>query len=131
MFCWAYQAKANLISRKVPGSRELQNRLQSLVNKAINAKQLLHTLDIRTQEDLITHIKECGSGIAELKQEIFRQDSILTHLSDTVAAIERWEFEKDTEAFAWLKLGCCHDHDTVLRKERVRKSRVSNSLIRN
>ena len=118
VFCWAYQAKANLISRKVPGSRELQNRLQSLVNKAINAKQLLHTLDIRTQEDLITHIKECGSDIAELKQEIFRQDSILTHLSDTVAAIERWEFEKDTEAFAWLKAHHCSTPERIAKAKK-------------
>ena len=52
---------------------------------------------------------------------LVRQLSCLSHSCYSVIS----------EAFAWLKLGCCHDHDTVLRKERVRKSRVSNSLLSN
>jgi len=106
MFCWAYQAKKNLVSRKVPGSLGLQERMASLADKAMRARQLIRELDIHTQTELITHIKECGSNIAELKQEIARQETILSRMADITTAVDRWEGEKDEDAHLWLQHHC-------------------------
>jgi len=107
MFCWAYQSKKNLISRKIPGSQGLQKRMGSLADKAFSAGQLIRELDIHTQEELITHIKECGSDIAELKQEISRQNTILSRMTNVMDAIDRWDNQKDEDALVWLKNHYC------------------------
>lgn len=84
VFIWAFQS-ANILKSRT-NNRSLQKRMYSLANKAFQAKDLIRSLDIRTHAELIAHIKECGSDIAELKQEISRQNTILSCQIDSAGS---------------------------------------------
>ena len=103
LFVWAYQAEKTLEKRNILGSSALKKQIQSTKNKAFAAKDFLHTMDIRTHAELIAHIKECGSDISELKQDIVYQNTIIRRTADIIDAIDRWENQMDTNAYDWLK----------------------------
>lgn len=100
VFVWAYQAANVLRSRNIPSSGGLQRRMRSLADKAFNARNLIHALDIRTHAELIAHIKECGSDIAELKQDIARQNTILRREAETPDAKKQHARTAVRKAFA-------------------------------
>jgi len=107
LFVWSYQAARVLEKRKIAGSDGLRKRLQTLADKAVATQKFISSMDIRTQAELITHIKECGSDIAELKRDIARQNAVLTRLTDVMDAIDRWENQRDPDARIWLEEHHC------------------------
>lgn len=107
LFVWAYRCKQEIKRRNIAGSDSLQKRMQTLANKAMSAKDLLQSLDIRTHTELIQHIKECGQDIAELKQDIKRQDTIICRMHDLMEHIDRWENSLEEDACAYLKAHRC------------------------
>lgn len=107
LFTWCTSCSKELRRRKLRGSAGLGKRLLDLAGKAWTAKELLDELDIKTHAELITHIKECGADIAELKQDIARQGTILARMAPVMDAIDRWENSLDKDAYAWLQAHRC------------------------
>ena len=76
--------------------------MYGISKKAYEAKFLFESLDIRSVEELVLHICECGQDIGKLKREIKWQEKQLLSLQPQVDAIHRWETEKDEASFAFL-----------------------------
>lgn len=121
LFVWAYVGKKNLASKKISGGQGLYQRLGTLADRATVTRELILELDIRTRAELITHIKECGSDIAELKQEVKRQDTVLSRMAESMMAIDRWEGEQSEEALSWLQEHGC---GSAAERERVKKAYI-------
>lgn len=113
LFVWAYSCEKEIERRKISGSTGLQRRMAALTNKAYAANKLIHDLDIRTHGELITHIKEVGSDIADLKQDIRRQETIMERMADIMDAIDRWENAKDPEALEYLEAHRCGSPEQI------------------
>ena len=99
---WAYHCEVQLAKKNLPGTEQLQKRLHTIMGRAYNARKFLEALDIRTQEELVLHIKECGQDIGMLKREQVRVDSELAELLPAMGLLERWEETRDKETLQML-----------------------------
>ena len=119
---WAYHCKNTLGKKAIPGTEGLHSRVNTIYKRAYEAKNLFETLDIRTQEEFINHICECGQDIGTLKRNIKKQENILQKLRPQVDAVERWENEQDKEAFAYLAEHHCNTLEQIntLKKNHTR-----------
>ena len=113
LFAWAYNCEKIMQKNNIPGSGGLQRKMQALTNKAFQAKNLMAELDICTHAELIRHIKEVGCDIAELKQDIKRQGTIMERMEELMENIDRWENGKDPEAYAYLKSHRCGSPEEI------------------
>lgn len=113
IFVWAAQCEREMERRKIKGSAGMQRRLAEQRNKAFSAMLLVRDLDIRTQAELVGHTKECGQDIAELKQDIARQSTIIDKMADIMDAIDRWENCADVDAYAYLKSHRCGTQEEI------------------
>lgn len=97
---WGYHC-AKVLEEK-NGMESLHRRLRGIMEKAFAVKDFLSALDIRTQEELVYHIKECGQDIGTLKRSIKNLEAELVTRKPIIQAVERWEGEKDPGAKKFL-----------------------------
>ena len=72
--------------------------MRSIASRSFKAKKLIGQLDIRSHEELILHIKECGQDIGSLKRYIRRQDEVLANSQDeTALAMAKARKERSAE----------------------------------
>lgn len=100
---WAYHCEKELEKKTLPDTAALQNRLHTIAARAFTTRQLVLELDIRSQEELIFHIKECGQDIATLKRNLSKLDAKLQEMQPAMQALELWEVEKHEKALEFLK----------------------------
>ena len=118
LFVWGNISSKSLAQRKIPGSRDLQRRMNELSRKAYAASRLFRELDIRTEEELVAHIKNCGQDIGELKKNIRYQESIINDMAPLLEAIDCWESSKDPAAYAYLwEHHCFSEQDIAAQKK--------------
>lgn len=119
---WAYHCKSALEKKAIPGTEGLHTRVNTIYKRAYEAKSLFEVLDIRTQEEFINHICECGQDIGTLKRSIKKQEDILQKLRPQVVAAERWENEQDEDAFTYLAEHHCNTPEQMntLKKNHTR-----------
>lgn len=98
MGAWAYHCEQCLKSKSIPGTDKLQKRMHTIMGKTYAARQLMLDLDIRTQEELISHIKECGQDIGTLKRSIKNLEAELENLHPIMRSIGYLEAERNSEA---------------------------------
>lgn len=103
MGAWAYHCKTKLEEKKVPGTLNLQKRLYTIMSRAYASRQLVADLDVRSLEELVMHQKECGQDIGDLRRGIKSLDAELEKGRPLIQAIEKWEGERDAQAWAYLK----------------------------
>lgn len=110
---WAMSAEQKLEDSYIDESSPLRKSLRELSAKAYRTKQLIHSLDIRTLEELVLHTKECGRDIHELKADIKYQDSLLADMDDMKRQVDRWEYLNDMEAYGYLQEHGCLTPDDI------------------
>lgn len=99
---WANNCMKTLEKKAIPGTETIYNRMKNVCERAYEAKCLMESLDIRTVEEFVFHICECGQDIGTLKREIKLQEEAIQRLQPTICAAEKWKGEQDTEAYADL-----------------------------
>ncbi len=104
---WADGCLTKAKDRNIHLSGSSKRQLATIASNAKEAAGLMRELDIRTHEELIGHIKETGQDIAELKQDIKRQETILASMSPLMAQIQLWETTDDTAVYSYLKSHRC------------------------
>ena len=100
---WAYRCSEAMEKRANSSTQQFQKQMHNLSKKAFDAQKLFHSLDIRTHEELILHIKETGQDIGTLKRSVSNQQEILHGLQPQMDAIHRWEERQDEESYRYLQ----------------------------
>ena len=104
---WAYHCQQELQKKAIPHTEDLQDQLYKMSVRAYDTQQILDALDIRSQEELILHMRECRQDIGTLQREISKQGAILRELEPMIRMINRWESDKDPDAYAYLESHGC------------------------
>lgn len=113
---WAYHCEQLLKNKSLSGTDKLRKQMHTIMKKTYAARQLMVDLDIRTLEELIIHIHECGQDIGMLKRSIKNLDSELEKLHPIMRSIGYWETEHDKKAREELKnngMFCSSDIETA------------------
>ena len=113
LMVWGSVSSQTLAQRNIPGSKDLQRRLDGIAKKAYAAKCLLRDLDIQTQAEFAVHKKECGQDLCELKKNIRYQEAIITDTAALMNAIECWENDHDQNAYTFLVEHQCEDDRNI------------------
>ena len=105
MGAWAYYCEQCLVQKNLPHTDKLKKQLHTIMGKAYAAKQLMLDLDIRTQEELIFHIKECGQDIGTLKRCLQKVNNELDELEPILQENETFsssDFKKAEDKYTLL-----------------------------